>query len=206
MTDDTRKLQEEARRVWDKAVGYLKTVPGKVDETVRRTAETSVLRMEIVGQRRDLEQALRELGRRVYDLVKLQGEVSADEIRLAVERVTVHEDRIAEKERRIADLEAGAEPSVSPEPAERAAAADPASEPPAPEAPRPEAAARKRSTKTKTGAGPTGRRRTGGSKKTVKKTVKKKAVKKTAKKSPKRTPKKTTKKTAGSSTRKTTKD
>ena len=57
MTDETRKLQEEARRVWDKAVGYLKTVPGKVDETVRRTAETSVLRMEIVGQRRDLEQA-----------------------------------------------------------------------------------------------------------------------------------------------------
>ena len=108
MTDETRKLQEEARKFWDKAVGYLKTVPGKVDVTVRKTAESSVLRMEIVGQRRELDQALKELGRRVHDLVKLQGQVTADEIRLAVEKVTVIEARIAEKERRIAELDEAA--------------------------------------------------------------------------------------------------
>ena len=77
MQDETRKLQEEARRFWDKAVGYLKTVPHKVDETVRKTAESSVLRVEIIGQRRELDQGLKELGRRVHDLVKLQGAVTA---------------------------------------------------------------------------------------------------------------------------------
>ena len=116
MQDETHKLQEDARRFWNKAVGYLKTVPGKVDDTVRRTAESSVLRMEIVGQRRELSQAHEELGRRVHDLVKLQGAVTAEEISLAVEKVSVIESRIAEKEHRIAELDLEAAAPQGPRP------------------------------------------------------------------------------------------
>jgi hypothetical protein len=103
--DDAR---DEARKLIDRSLTFLRSVSGRIEEGVKRTYEASTLRIEISGLRRSLDEALRDLGRRVYDLVQHQGTLTAEEIQVAVGRVRHLEEAIADKERRIAKLEAEA--------------------------------------------------------------------------------------------------
>jgi hypothetical protein len=83
--------------------------PGKLLETLRdrviRRSQISRRKLDRVGTRRGLDEALRELGRR-YCLALEGGRLQVPaELAPAVEEVKILEQRLAQQEQEIADLE-----------------------------------------------------------------------------------------------------
>ena len=94
-------IREEARRLLERTKGSLRPL----GQGIRRTYEVSSLKLEIAGLRRSLDDVARELGRRALDTLRQQGTLSADEVAGILRRVDDIEDRIAEKEREIQEIE-----------------------------------------------------------------------------------------------------
>ena len=83
---------------------------------VRRTYEVSTLKIEIAGLRRSLDDVARELGRRAIDVLREHGQLSTDDVSALLRRVDDLEDRVAQKERAIADVEREDHPQSAQEP------------------------------------------------------------------------------------------
>ena len=93
--------RDEARRLLDRTKVFLRPLK----DGVVRTYEVSSLKLEVSGLKRQLDDVSRELGRRAVEALRLRGTLSADEVSGVLRRVDEVEDRIAQKERQIAEIE-----------------------------------------------------------------------------------------------------
>ena len=95
---DTR---DEARSLLERTKNFLRPLK----EGVVRTYEVSSLKLEVAGLKRSLDDVSRELGQRAVEALRQRGTLSADEVSGILRRVDEVEDRIAQKERQIAEIE-----------------------------------------------------------------------------------------------------
>jgi hypothetical protein len=99
--ENAMELADKARRLLDRAKIAMKPVT----EGVVRTYDVSRLKLEITGLKRSLDDVSRELGRRSVEALRERGTLSADAVSAILRRFDEIEDRIAQKERQIAELE-----------------------------------------------------------------------------------------------------
>ena len=102
---DAREARDEARKLLDRTISFLKDVGTPLKDGMRRTYEISALKLEMSGLRRGIDDGYRDLGRQAYELLKGQEELRAKDVVGVLSRLERLEQHVAEKERLVAELE-----------------------------------------------------------------------------------------------------
>ena|SRR5688572_30606539 len=96
---------DDAKRMLDKTLGLLRSATSEVKEGLRRTYDEGMVRHEITGLRRSLDDVTRELGRKALETLRSGAQLTSEAATDLLRRIDDLEDRIATKERHLADLE-----------------------------------------------------------------------------------------------------